>query len=1030
MADVKAYDRFNQPITVDEADVGALKTSGGRVATPSELVEEKLQREYSEKGVGAKIGGAVSGLGPLMWLSKAVGVLPQEWTLPPQADAYQHGLVKGVMGPVSGLASHVIDKWNPEAGQAMRDHIKDLEEAYPGTVMASEFGSFLATAGIGGGEASLASRLLPSRLVSGFGHGAAGLAEKGLKALGAEGNALARIASRAAVYGGQGLAEGALLGAMDQFHKDMLEKNPEFSGQKYAAAMAHSGLYGMGLGAVLGGGGALAGEGASRLGERIGEKIAETGASRAKALGRAADKVRDLGEGVDSMGSKIELPERYRWKQLQTDLGEWSGRTRESTGSPEQMAKALREDLADIKRVAAEVKLTGVDDAGATEYIEALRKRAVELEALGKRVKSGMGERELEALLDEAKVPSRKVPKPEADLKAAEGLETGVPRPEYTKAEKLALEQAFGATAPGAKTSRQAISRGYEAWELGETMLKYKILDIDRFGESVIRGDVDTMFDRATKAYNEVGERIGAVRSAELNGSSLSAADWAKVAFDPVMDKAGSLGATRPYVQALERWKTNVLDAATDGAYQRIVDDLQRSAPEGGWTRKEYREALNRELEGVKVDFNRVVKERIGMDTDTLKTLFGAGELDATQAEKLQMAVRQRTEALIMGQLRAAAEATGSAEAVQEIMRLKADFGKLALVRQSLFESGARGLQAQRRIYEPMRGMLYGAATGNIPQVARSVSRAVSVSRGKQLAAWALWNVSKISHVVQTVRGVETDIAKAASGIITPAPARSPRSSGLKPGQTIEAKEPFRRQPIKGSQLRKRETPKDGIPRNALGDVEQKAQQIVLSVRNMVASPGRVETLVANAVSELEHVSPQVAQSYGNSLVRGLALLATIVPPKGPHDSALDSTGAPKLTQGEATRIVETAKYVRRPRLVLDDLSHGLITNEGMTVLKTMLPDVHAALQQEILRGIAYQKAKDRPIPYEQEVKISLAMGFAAHPSMRPESIAFTQRYYDPPPPEDAPGGQPRGSSGKFAESKATQFDRIEEKGL
>lgn len=285
-ASVKAFDAAGNRILVPVDKVDELVDLGGRVASDQEIAQTRLDEQYAQKstaekatGIAGNVGAALTG--NVLALGGATGAHPA-------LDAYNQGVTSGLSaGTYEGLVRQAVTSLaGKQAGAAFEQHSRDLGTAYSGAHTAGEMMGMLGGAALGG-EAGAASKFLPGAGISALGNATEQLVARGLASTAARGVGGRAIAT-AAGMGAQGLVEGALYGAAQQFGENMLG-DAENVGDKVFAATGMGALYGALGGAAIGGAGSLAKSGVVAAAKGVGSGIAKMGeAFEAKAAAKAA----------------------------------------------------------------------------------------------------------------------------------------------------------------------------------------------------------------------------------------------------------------------------------------------------------------------------------------------------------------------------------------------------------------------------------------------------------------------------------------------------------------------------------------------------------------------------------------------------------------------------------------------------------------------------------------------------------------------------------------------------------------------
>lgn len=347
MADVPAYDRLGNKITVPSAQVAELEKMGGRVATSEELATERAEAAYQAQSTGMKVFTAATMLGPVGYIPHAI-LRSQGGQLAPEAEAYVQGVSSGMTG---GLATAGLQKaidsaegiqaamgvaGGKDAAKAYAQTVEDVKKAHGGLYTAGQLAGFIGGAAAGGPVARVGAA------GEAIGHGLA--RATGIAA--GEG-ALRRAASTALALGGRGAAEGALYSAAEQISDDMLGDH-ELAADKLFAAIGHGALYGFAGGAALGGGGSLAG---SAVRGTLG--AAKTGLSRA--VSATAKRVEGATEALAGRAEEAAATAEAKAHEVVSGASTELAAVKRTAGEAlETLRKPVGEALQDLKSAAGQ----------------------------------------------------------------------------------------------------------------------------------------------------------------------------------------------------------------------------------------------------------------------------------------------------------------------------------------------------------------------------------------------------------------------------------------------------------------------------------------------------------------------------------------------------------------------------------------------------------------------------------------------------------------------------------------------------
>jgi hypothetical protein len=297
VADVKAFDRYGERITLPAADVPKLVEMGGRVATGEEIAasiaaanEDAARQRAVARDAGVSFADDLALMG-----AGAVGMRTTGRLLGPEGRTAIRSYMLGVnQGLTVGLGPAVTKEAigavaGSDAAKAYAGQIDDLREAHRGLVLGGEIAGMYAGSKMGG-SAGIVGKLSPVAAIERAGASAAarvaprlaGLAERGIA-----GSVLAGAGEMAA----RGATEGALYGAAQAVSEDLIH-DKDLTAERIFAATGLGAL----AGGVLGGGLGAAG-GAVRGGVREARPAVE------RALTDAAESIVARGRAVTEEGA-------------------------------------------------------------------------------------------------------------------------------------------------------------------------------------------------------------------------------------------------------------------------------------------------------------------------------------------------------------------------------------------------------------------------------------------------------------------------------------------------------------------------------------------------------------------------------------------------------------------------------------------------------------------------------------------------------------------------------------------------------
>lgn len=176
-------------------------------------------------------------------------------------------------------------------------------------------------------------------------------------------------------------------------------------------------------------------------------------------------------------------------------------------------------------------------------------------------------------------------------------------------------------------------------------------------------------------------------------------------------------------------------------------------------------------------------------------------------------------------------------------------------------------------------------------------------------------------------------------------------------------------------------------------DKRTQYQKTAKEVIALQASPALFHTRTTEALGALPESAPQTTAAAVMTAQRAVAFLADQLPPgvTSTNPLAPNTTERPlhEVSKMDAEDFMELVDVVNNPLTVLDDLGKGTLTEDKISAVKTVYPELFADIQQRVLTALRDAK---RPPPYDRAAQLDLLLDLngAGEPSM---GSAFQQRY-------------------------------------
>jgi hypothetical protein len=383
---VQVVGPYGEQGTVPISELDNVVKSGGRPATDQEIAQARVDEAYAKKSTAEKALGIANTVvgslaGPL-----AMGHDPNA---PPEIASYGAGVRQGMTaGTYDGLVRQALTSLvGPKAGATYEQQTNDLRTGYSGSHAVGELAGMFGGAALGN-ESGLA-RMLPSAGIGAVGSAVEQGVARALASTAARGVAGRALASGAAL-GAQGLLEGALYGAGQQFGEDMLGDH-DVAADRIFTATGMGALYGALGGATLGGAGSLAKSGAKAALESIGSGIGRMAGGETQ-VARAAEEgaTGAPAKGNSFLAKAAETDTQKAWAYDQAFRAMGGGMGFSPTRPIKQAARYLPNGTTDLGEIAMR---HGIIDATADPLSAAMNGKPAEMIPKAQAAEAAVGQR-------------------------------------------------------------------------------------------------------------------------------------------------------------------------------------------------------------------------------------------------------------------------------------------------------------------------------------------------------------------------------------------------------------------------------------------------------------------------------------------------------------------------------------------------------------------------------------------------------------------------------------------------------------
>lgn len=987
MARVKVFNSFGELNSVPEEQLQDAIRQGYRVATPEQLEQRSLEKEY---GVASGVAlGAVRGI--------------------------------PVLGP---LALAGAEKLSPDFGETVRD----IQRARPGAVQAAEIGTSLgvalATLGVGAelqaasrgaqaaagaAEAATAAELAAAaeaaatgsrlgvigRAVSAVPRAAVAAGNATAEALGATGGA-ARLISGAAAAG----FENALQGGALEVERMTLEGKELLAGENLARLATTTAING-GVGAGLGLGFGLLGEslrvGANKTrslyseasnGETISQKMVGIGA---KLRGAKPEQVEALKRAARTSASADEFV-RANDEYTEILLGKPASSSFERGATREAQAVAT-DNLLDAARVESEAVgdfAKNIDEVlakNAKDIAEdrLLNKSQVQLmndsheasEVLAQFQKEAPMREELFArLVDREKVEAQRELTLELIGKARRTVDSIEAANKAARAEG-GQEFAVAKFASYKKALKNAEDRAYKAiGEPDESIKLARALDVDLKRET----------QRLVKFYKSKS-------SDPLAAATLDEFSKLEEEIRPALELADVWGNK---FATYQRRRNAALHTELGNREAYVKDNFdptpRRKNPVDPY--KEFQVVDPKKVDRITQDFaandkspqGNSFRNYITSHIQSLKVAEQSGEFPPEQLRLIQVEIK-RSETILKNFERMVERAKD-----KDLYRISAGLGGVSEVAQYLPEN-LRGIAL--KLTDPTRILRAQAAARTVKNGAQD---AVEAGSKRGLAAI---EADAIDVGVEPVRAtaavqeegaskINASLAEAAGVVGSEAPKVPGRARKVASAVSSGARSLYGRLPMAGASW-------------------QRYDERSRRVKELSAQLPAVTSELDKQLAWVGDAAPTVKQAAVATAARQLEYLNANMP-KGLKPATPFARELPPSRQ-QMKEWLNRLDAIEKPTSLLDNIANGKLTPEAVDAVRSVYPETFAAIQQNVLDGLTEMESKGKLPKYSKRIELGILLGIPTDPTMTPEVMQAVQAQYGSTPTDERMGQvQPMGA--------------------
>jgi hypothetical protein len=206
---------------------------------------------------------------------------------------------------------------------------------------------------------------------------------------------------------------------------------------------------------------------------------------------------------------------------------------------------------------------------------------------------------------------------------------------------------------------------------------------------------------------------------------------------------------------------------------------------------------------------------------------------------------------------------------------------------------------------------------------------------------------------------------------------------------------------------------------------EVKGQVTLDPMTGMAVMRPDARNKIGDALTGVRTIDPQLADRMETVAARKIEFLAA----KAPKNPGMPGWEASK---GDIAKWARYLEATENPNGVFERMANGTMTPEDVETVKTVYPELHNDLTQQILIQVA-KIGGPKKLPYWKRLMMTMFTGSMLDPSLSPNVVAALQATYANEPGTEggtqAPGAQPNfgamGSTKKGEDTEATKAQEL-----
>ena len=184
----------------------------------------------------------------------------------------------------------------------------------------------------------------------------------------------------------------------------------------------------------------------------------------------------------------------------------------------------------------------------------------------------------------------------------------------------------------------------------------------------------------------------------------------------------------------------------------------------------------------------------------------------------------------------------------------------------------------------------------------------------------------------------------------------------------------------------------------------REAENIAHSVSMHAANPSAFLDRSATGMRSVAEHAPKIATAAASTATKAVMFLATKAPRDvAPIDPITPQLHEPRYVKSDIDAFAKYARAVQDPMTVLDDMSRGVISRQGVEALRAVYPKLYNQMQGETLYRLEQMK---KPPSYADRLLLGTLLDAPTDAALNPKFIQTMQGVAGAPP--SGPGAQPQ----------------------